>query len=84
VLVQLLNTLDDSTFRIRFMAHTLPERIRFALDAHKKMYVAFVVGDGAEAEAIALSITRNAMDAILKVYYHQVPEALAQPTLLGT
>jgi DNA-binding GntR family transcriptional regulator len=79
VLVELLATLDDRTLRIRFTAHTIPERVRFALAAYKKMYTALAAGDGKEAEAIALSITQNAMEAILKVYYPIVPGALAQP-----
>lgn len=79
VLIELLNALDDRTFRIRFMAHTIPERVRFALNAYRKMYAAFKARKGAEAELIARSITQNAQDAILMVYYHELPEALAQP-----
>jgi len=83
VLMELLSALDDRTFRIRFMAHTIPERVRFALAAYRKMYAAFVKGNELEAETIAQSITQNAMEAILKVYYPQVPDALARPTLLA-
>jgi DNA-binding GntR family transcriptional regulator len=83
VLVELLNALDDRTLRIRFMAHTIPERVRFALASYQGMYKALSAGNGQEAEAIAISITHNAMEAILRVYYPQVPDELAQPAVLG-
>jgi DNA-binding GntR family transcriptional regulator len=79
VLAELLNALDDRTFRIRFMAHTIPERVRFALDAYRKMYAAFEAHNGAETDLIAQAITENAKDAILRVYYQELPEVLAQP-----
>ena len=61
------------------MAHTIPERVRFALDAYRKMYAAFEAHNGAETDLIAQAITENAKDAILRVYYQELPEVLAQP-----
>ena len=79
VAAELLNALDDRTFRIRYMAHTIPERVRFALNAYRKLYAALAAGNSAQSESIALSITQNAKDAILKVYYPEIPDALASP-----
>jgi DNA-binding GntR family transcriptional regulator len=82
VLTELLNTLDDRTFRLRYMAFTIPGRVRFSLDAYRRLYAAFAACDGSTAESIMHSIMQNAKEAILQVYYPQVPDGLVTPSPL--